>query len=600
LPKDLTQWLPLPIAHDGGYVKKPSNDKGQRKILDQIKGTLPQNLTIYRLIAENMFDAVYMLDTEGRFTFVNDVVLKRSGYEREWFIGRSFLDFVLPGNRDMVQKSFTAVMKGEAVPAYELNYFTASDKPIWIEINATPLMDQGNINGVLVVSRDITERKKIEEELELYRSNLETLIKNRTAELIIANEQLQAEIGQHKKTEEALKSSEAYYRTIFQNTGTVMVVIDEDATISLTNAECEKIIGYPPQALEGKRSVFEFVAKDDLKRVQEYYRIRKTDPDKVPRSYEAKAVDRSGNVKDVLITVALIPGTQKSIASFIDITESKKMEAALKVSEAKYRNIFENAMEGIFQTGLNGEILSANPSFARLFGYRSPEDIKKTVKDIRYEIYTDEGQRNELRRLLDKQGFIRNHEVQCRRKDGQRIWISLNIRVVQDRDSKILFYEGTLVDITERKKIQGDLENKSRSLEETNAALRVLLKQRDEDKTDLEEKVLHNIKELVFPYVDKLRSQQSNADRVVVDIIESNLNEILSPFIRSMASRYANFTPKEIQIADLMKKGKTTKEISQILNLSPRTIDIHRYNIRKKLNINKKKVNLQSYLLTLA
>jgi DNA-binding CsgD family transcriptional regulator len=78
------------------------------------------------------------------------------------------------------------------------------------------------------------------------------------------------------------------------------------------------------------------------------------------------------------------------------------------------------------------------------------------------------------------------------------------------------------------------------------------------------------------------------------------LNEILSPFIKSMASRYANFTPKEIQIADLMKKGKTTKEISQILNLSPRTIDIHRYNIRKKLNINKKKVNLQSYLLTLA
>ena len=115
----------------------------------------------------------------------------------------------------------------------------------------------------------------------------------------------------------------------------------------------------------------------------------------------------------------------------------------------------------------------------------------------------------------------------------------------------------------------------------------------------LRQKSLSNIKELVLPYIDKLRVGQPGKDTVIVDIIESNLNEILSPFIKSMASRYANFTPKEIQIADLMKKGKTTKEISQILNLSPRTIDIHRYNIRRKLNINKKKVNLQSYLLSL-
>jgi PAS domain S-box-containing protein len=587
---------------DNFLMSKSSKNTGeiQARDTEHTQAIFSQNLTIYRLIAENMYDALYTLDTEGRFTFVNDVALERSSYSRENFIGKSFLDFVRPEDRVKVKKSFQAVMKGKAVPAYELSHINASGKSIWVEINATPLVDLADIIGVLVVSRDITERKRIEEELKLYRNNLEVLIESRTAELRSANEQLQAEIGQHEKTEEALKSSEAYYRTIFQNTGTVMVVIEEDATISLTNAECEKVIGYPPQALEGKRSVFEFVAKDDLKRVQEYYRIRRTDPDKAPRSYEARAIDRNGKVKDILTTVAIIPGTKKSIASFIDITENKKMGAALKESEAKYRNIFDNAMEGIFQTGTNGDILSANPSFARLFGYKSPEDIIKGVKDIRYEIYADEGQRNELRRLLDKQGFVRNFEVQCRRKDGQRIWISLNIRVVRDGEDKILFHEGTLVDITERKKVQEDLENKSRSLEETNAALRVLLKQREEDKTDLAEKVLQNIKELVSPYIDKLRIGQSGKDMVIVDIIESNLNEILSPFIKSMAARYANFTPKEIQIADLMKKGKTTKEISQILNLSPRTIDIHRYNIRRKLNINKKKVNLQSYLLTLA
>jgi PAS domain S-box-containing protein len=580
-------------------MKKPAKVKRQGKDSDQIKEILSQNLVVYRLIAENMYDALYTLDTDGRFTFVNDVALERSSYDQERFIGKSFLEFVRLEDRAKVQKSFKAVMCGETVPAYELSYMNASGKSIWVEINATPLIDQGDIFGVLVVSRDITERKGIEEELKLYRSNLEALIESRTAELRTANEQLQSEIREHKKTEGALRSSESYYRTIFQNTGTAMIIMEEDTTISLTNAECEKFVGYRPSDLEGKRRAIEFVARNDLQRILDYQKMRKSEPEKAPGSYELKIVDRFGNVRDVHITIAMIPDTQKTIASFLDITEQKKMEAALKESEAKYRHIFENAMEGIFQTSIDGEIMSANPSFASLFGYRSPEDIIKTIKDIRYEIYADEGHRNELRRLLDKQGFVRNFEVQCRRKDGHKIWISLNIRVVRDSDNKILFYEGTLVDITERKKVKEDLQNKSRSLEETNAALRVLLKQRDEDKTDLEAKVLHNIKELVLPYVDKLRAGQPGKDTVIVDIIEGNLNEILSPFIKSMAARYANFTPKEIQIADLMKKGKTTKEISQIFNLSPRTIDIHRYHIRRKLNINKKKVNLQSYLLTI-
>lgn len=582
-------------------MKKTTKDNNQiqAKNSEHIQEILSQNLNIYRLIAENMYDAIYTLDTNGNFTFVNDVALKRSGYTRKWFIGRSFLNFVIPENKNMVQKSFKSVMMGKVVPAYELSYINSKGKSLWIEINATPLVDNGNIIGVLVVSRDITERKRNEEELKLYRNNLESLIEGRTAELRIANEQLQIEIAQHKKTEEALRSSEAYYRTIFHNTGTAIIIMEDDTTISLSNAECEKFVGYRASDLEGKRRAVEFVARQDLERILSYNELRRQDPEKAPRSYELKIVDRHGNVRDVLITIASIPHTNKTIASFLDITEQKKMEAALKASEEKYRNIFENAVEGIFQTGINGEILSANPSFSHLFGYKSPQEIMRAVKDIRYEIYADESQRNELRRLLDKQGFVRNFEVICRRKDGQRIWISVNIRAVKDNNNKFLFYEGTLVDITERKMIQDDLEKKSRSLEETNAALRVLLKQREEDKTDLEEKVLHNIKELVLPYIDKLRAGQQNRDTVIIDIVESNLNEILSPFIKSMASKYANFTPKEIQIADLMKKGKSTKEISTILNLSPRTIDIHRYNIRRKLNINKKKVNLQSYLLTL-
>jgi PAS domain S-box-containing protein len=565
-----------------------------------VKSVLFGSPDLFRLIVENMYDGLYTLDREGRFTFVNDVVIKRSGFTREWFIGRSCLEFLRPEDRGHVVQSFQSVMEGRAVPAFELMYYTSRDKPLWIEINATPLADKGEITGVLVVSRDMTERKRTEEELRLYRDNLEKLVEKRTAELLEANGQLQLKIDEQKRTEEALKNSEAYYRTIFRNTGTAMVIMEEDTTISLVNEECKRFVGYAPADLEGKRRAMEFVAREDLERIREYQRLRMTDPDKAPASYELKIVDRFNNVRNLHITIALIPGTRKMIASFIDITEQKKMETALKESEGRYRHIFENALEGIFQTSPDGHLVDVNPAFARLFGYKSPQEILKTVRDFAYEVYADSQQREKLRQLLGKQGFVRDFEIECRRKDGKRIWISTNIRTVKDDTLKVLMYEGTLVDITERKRIQQDLENKSRSLEETNAALRVLLKYREEDKTDLEEKVLHNIKELVLPYVEKLKTGQSQKDRVVVEIIEANLNEILSPFIKSMASKYANFTPKEIQIADLMKKGKTTKEISQILNLSPRTIDIHRYNIRRKLNINNKRINLQSYLLTLA
>jgi PAS domain S-box-containing protein len=282
-----------------------------------------------------------------------------------------------------------------------------------------------------------------------------------------------------------------------------------------------------------------------------------------------------------------------------DITERKRSEDAIRQAEEKYRNIFENVTEGIFQTAPEGSVMSANPAFSNLFGYSSPEEMLDSVKNVTYEIYVDPERRSELKQFLDKQGFVKDFEVQCRKKNGEIIWISTNMRVVCNDEGKIMFYEGTMTDITERKNIQGDLENKSRSLEDANAALRALLKHREQNNYELEEKVVNNIKELVMPYLDRLKTNKSQTNQAVVDIIESNLGEIMSPFLRRMASKYENFTPKEIRIADLIKKGKTTKEMSTLLGLSTRTIDIHRYNIRRKLNLNNKKINLQSYLLSL-
>jgi signal transduction protein with GAF and PtsI domain/DNA-binding CsgD family transcriptional regulator len=150
-------------------------------------------------------------------------------------------------------------------------------------------------------------------------------------------------------------------------------------------------------------------------------------------------------------------------------------------------------------------------------------------------------------------------------------------------------------------KREKELELKTKNLEEVNAALKVLLKQRDEDKAELEEKVIFNVKELVWPYLEKLDKGKLNTlQKSYISVLESNLNEIISPFVHKLSSSYFNLTPKEIQVADLVKKGKTTKEIAELLNSSTRVIDFHRNNLRKKFNLINKKTNLRSHLLTLS
>ena len=148
------------------------------------------------------------------------------------------------------------------------------------------------------------------------------------------------------------------------------------------------------------------------------------------------------------------------------------------------------------------------------------------------------------------------------------------------------------------KKREKELEIKTKSLEEVNTALKVLLKQRDEDKTELEEKVVLNVKDLVLPYLENLKKGKLNAlQRSYISILESNLNQIISPFVQTLSSSYVNLTPKEIQVADLIKNGKTTKEIAEILKSSARVIEFHRNNLRKKFGLINKKTNLRSYLL---
>ena len=166
----------------------------------------------------------------------------------------------------------------------------------------------------------------------------------------------------------------------------------------------------------------------------------------------------------------------------------------------------------------------------------------------------------------------------------------------------------SLTDITEQKRIETalqkreqEIQKKSRNLEEMNAALKVLLNQRGADKQELEENVLINVKDLILPYLDKLKASHLDPhDAAFVNILEANLMNITSPFLHSLSSNYINLTPKEIQVANLIKEGKTTKEIADIIGVCLGAISLHRDHIRKKMGLNNKKINLNTYLCSLS
>lgn len=138
-------------------------------------------------------------------------------------------------------------------------------------------------------------------------------------------------------------------------------------------------------------------------------------------------------------------------------------------------------------------------------------------------------------------------------------------------------------------------------VESANIALKVLLKQREGDKSDLEQKVITNVKEMVLPYVEKLKRVNLKAkDKRVVEIIESHLQDIISPMMQKLANANIILTPQEIQVASLVKDGKSSKEIADILNVAETTVHFHRKNLRKKFGLSNSQTNLRSYLISIA
>ena len=197
------------------------------------------------------------------------------------------------------------------------------------------------------------------------------------------------------------------------------------------------------------------------------------------------------------------------------------------------------------------------------------------------------------------------HDYPCHSANEKHWYYMRAIRMSYDGPVMIVVSheEITALKLAEEslKKREQELKEKKESLEETNVALKVLLKQREMDKLELEQKFLINVKQMVFPFLDKLRNTQlSSKSETYVEIIDHHLNDIISPLLQRLSTAGIILTPQEIQVAALIKDGKTSKEIAEILNVSDTTIHFHRKNLRTKFGLKNQKTNLRTHLMSLS
>ena len=193
----------------------------------------------------------------------------------------------------------------------------------------------------------------------------------------------------------------------------------------------------------------------------------------------------------------------------------------------------------------------------------------------------------------------------CHSENGPHWYYMRTIRMTGPDPIRVVVSheEITALKLTEEalKKSQEELFEQKEGLEEANIALKVLLKQREQDKQELEKKVLTNVKDLVLPYVEKLKnSRLKPKDKTLVEIVETHLNDVISPLLQRFVNAKILLTPQETQVAGLVKDGKTSKEIADILNVSETTVNFHRKNLRVKFGLTNQRTNLRSYLISIS
>ena len=251
--------------------------------------------------------------------------------------------------------------------------------------------------------------------------------------------------------------SESRLRALIEHSTDMKALVDAQGRILYASPSTTRILGYAVEDYVG-RNAFELIHPEDCERVRGLLLELLEKPGGIiPSQFRIRAQD--GEWRDVESSghnLLAEPDIQAIVVNYRDITERRRTEEALRQAEEKYRSIVENAVEGIFQTTPEGGYISVNPALARMYGYVTPGELMNAVTDIGRQVYVDPQHRVEFRRLIEEKGVVEGFEYQVYDRHGKKIWLTESARAVRDANGKILYYEGTVEDITARKRAEAE------------------------------------------------------------------------------------------------------------------------------------------------
>jgi PAS domain S-box-containing protein len=430
---------------------------------------------------------------------------------------------------------------------------------------------------ILLAIEDITERREIENGLEKARKELEV-----------------TKISEDEARE--------YAESIINTVREPLIALDQDLRVVTASRSFYEVFKVTLKETVGQL-IYDLGNKQwDIPKLRELLETilpQKTTFDNYEVEHEFSTIGRRIMLLNARQIQRLLGKERIILLAIEDITEHKRLEDLLTESEERYRRLFETANDGILLLEKReGNITHANPAVTAMLGYSKKECIGNKLQDIGFS--HDMGNIQEIMHTLDRSGIIYYDDIPIKTKAGQ--YIDTDIYLV-DRARLV---QCNIRDITGRKKAEEilrkserELKSKTENLEQVNAALNVLLKRVEEGRIELEEKILSNIRELVLPYIDRLKKTRlSDHQASYLIVIETNLDNIASAFLYHLKMRYLNLTHREVQVASLVKEGKSTKEIADLLNIAIKTVVFHRNSLRKKLGLKNQKANLRAHLLT--
>ncbi|MCU0599927.1 MAG: PAS domain S-box protein [Desulfobacterales bacterium] len=430
------------------------------------------------------------------------------------------------------------------------------------------------------------------------------------------------------QAQEELKDSEERLKILFEYAPDAYYLSDLNGMLLDGNKAAENLIKVNRQDLIG-RNYFDLnlLSADQLPKaaglLERNIKGEPTGPDEF-------VLNRSdGGKVNVEIRTFPVKIKGQSIALGItrDITERVRAEAELRASEKRLAQIVDGNAIATFVLDKNHVITHWNRACENLTGFAGAEMVgtrnqwkpfyhrcRPVMADLVIDDAGDEVFRNHYgdgfsRSRVISEGFEAEYFVPALGSGGR--WLFFTAAPMRDASGNRIGAMETLQDLTERKAFEHalvqakhELEEKVRertiNLEEANTALKVLLKTKEDHARMSEERMLSNISKLILPYLDKLKKGSfSEKERIWIEIISNNLADITSPLSQRLASRLMRLTPAEIQVANFIRQGKSTREIAGVLNLSVKTIETHRKNIRAKVGIKSKKTNLRTFLMSI-